>query len=80
MGCATLTMFAGPDGVMGGFEAWDPIKGKAVWYNKEKFSAWGGSLTTASDIVFYGTLERDFKAVDAQTGKLLWKQTSWFWT
>ncbi|HSH98152.1 MAG: PQQ-dependent dehydrogenase, methanol/ethanol family [Methylophilaceae bacterium] len=71
---ATLTMFAGPDGVMGGFEAWDPIKGKAVWYNKEKFSAWGGSLTTASDIVFYGTLERDFKAVDANTGKLLWKQ------
>ncbi|MEZ0231631.1 MAG: methanol/ethanol family PQQ-dependent dehydrogenase [Methylophilaceae bacterium] len=71
---ATLTMFAGPDGVMGGFEAWDPIKGKAVWYNKEKFSAWGGVLATASDLVFYGTLERDFKAVDAQTGKLLWKQ------
>jgi lanthanide-dependent methanol dehydrogenase len=70
---ASLTMFAGPDGVMGGFEAWDPLKGKAVWYNKEKFSSWGGVLTTASDLVFYGTLERDFKAVDAQTGKLLWK-------
>ena len=70
---ATLTMFAGPDGVMGGFTAWDPIKGKSVWYNKEKFSAWGGVLTTASDLVFYGTLDRWFKAVDAQSGKELWK-------
>lgn len=72
---ATLTMFAGPDGVMGGFEAWDPFaKNHVAWYNKEKFSAWGGSLATASDLVFYGTLERDFKAVDAKTGKTLWKQ------
>jgi hypothetical protein len=31
---------------------------KKVWYNKEKFSAWGGSLNTASDLVFYGTLDR----------------------
>lgn len=71
---ATLTMFAGPDGVMGGFEAWDPFaKNHIKWYNKEKFSAWGGSLATASDLVFYGTLDRWFKAVDAQTGKELWK-------
>jgi PQQ-dependent dehydrogenase (methanol/ethanol family) len=71
---ATLTMFAGPDGVMGGFEAWDPFaKNHVKWYNKEKFSAWGGSLVTASDIVFYGTLDRWFKAVDANTGKELWK-------
>jgi lanthanide-dependent methanol dehydrogenase len=70
---ATLTMFAGPDGVMGGFMAWDGSKGKSVWYNKEKFSAWGGSLATASDLVFYGTLDRWFKAVDAKSGKELWK-------
>ena len=70
---ATLTMFAGPDGVMGGFGAYDPMTNKKVWYNKEKFSAWGGALTTASDLVFYGTLDRWFKAVDAQSGKELWK-------
>jgi PQQ-dependent dehydrogenase (methanol/ethanol family) len=70
---ATLTMFPGPDGVMGGFTALDPMTGKSKWYNKEKFSAWGGSLATASDLVFYGTLDRWFKAVDAQTGKELWK-------
>ena len=70
---ATLTMFAGPDGVMGGFMAWDPLKGKSAWYNKEKFSAWGGALATASNVVFYGTLDRWFKAVDANSGKELYK-------
>ena len=70
---ATLTMFAGPDGVMGGFAAYNPMTNKKVWYNKEKFSAWGGVLTTATNLVFYGTLDRWLKAVDAQTGKELWK-------
>jgi len=70
---ATLTMFPGPDGVMGGFAAYDPLTNKAAWYNKEKFSAWGGALATASDLVFYGTLDRWFKAVDAKSGKELWK-------
>jgi lanthanide-dependent methanol dehydrogenase len=70
---ATLTMFAGPDGVMGGFAAYDPMTNKKVWYNKEKFSAWSGALTTASNLVFYGTLDRWLKAVDAQSGKELWK-------
>ena len=70
---ATLTMFPGPDGVMGGFAAYNPMTNKKVWYNKEKFSAWSGALTTASDLVFYGTLDRWLKAVDAQSGKELWK-------
>ncbi len=70
---ATLTMFAGPDGVMGGFAAYDPMTNKAKWYNKELFSAWGGALATASNLVFYGTLDRWFKAVDAGSGKELWK-------
>jgi PQQ-dependent dehydrogenase (methanol/ethanol family) len=70
---ATLTMFPGPDGVMGGFGAYDPMTNKKVWYNKEKFSAWGGALTTASNLVFFGTLDRWFKAVDASSGKELWK-------
>jgi lanthanide-dependent methanol dehydrogenase len=70
---ATLTMFPGPDGVMGGFAAYDPMTNKKVWYNKEKFSAWGGALTTASNLVFYGTLDRWLKALDATSGKELWK-------
>jgi glucose dehydrogenase len=34
---------------------------------------WGGALATAGDIVFYGTLDGWFKAVDAHSGDVLWR-------
>jgi PQQ-dependent dehydrogenase (methanol/ethanol family) len=58
---------------MGNFIAWDGKTGKIVWSNKELFSAWGGALATAGGVVFYGTLEGYLKAVDAKTGKELYK-------
>jgi lanthanide-dependent methanol dehydrogenase len=58
---------------MGNFIAWDGKTGKIVWSNKELFSAWGGALATAGNVVFYGTLEGYLKAVDAKTGKELYK-------
>ena len=70
---ANLTMFAGPDGIMGGLAAFNPITNKKLWYNKERFPIGSGVLGTASDLVFYGTLDRWFKAVDATTGKEQWK-------
>lgn len=72
---ATLSMYPAPNshGGMGNFIAWDATKGEIVWTNPEQFSAWGGALATAGDIVFYGTLEGYIKAVDAQTGKELYK-------
>lgn len=70
---AGLTMYPGPDGVTGGFMAWDGLKGKAQWYNKEKYAIWSGVLATGSNLIFYGTLDRWFKALDANTGKALWQ-------
>jgi PQQ-dependent dehydrogenase (methanol/ethanol family) len=72
---ATLAMYPAPNshGGMGNFIAWDATKGKIVWSIPEQFSAWGGALATAGDVVFYGTLEGYLKAVDAQTGDLLYK-------
>ncbi len=35
--------------------------------------AWSGTLVTAGDVMFYGTLEGWFKAVDARSGQLLWQ-------
>src|SRR4029450_13912746 len=52
---------------------WDPMKGKAVWQNKENLAAYGGALTTATGLVFYGTMEGWLKALDAKTGKTLWQ-------
>ena len=72
---ATLSMYPAPNshGGMGNFIAWDGVKGKIVWSLPEQFSVWSGALSTDGDIVFYGTLEGYLKAVDAATGKELYK-------
>jgi PQQ-dependent dehydrogenase (methanol/ethanol family) len=57
----------------GTFTAWDPIARRKVWEIREKFPVWSGAVVTAGDVVFYGTMDRWFKAVDARTGKLLWQ-------
>ena len=58
---------------MGAFIAWDAAAGKKVWEVKEEFPAWSGSLVTAGGVAFYGTLDGWFKAVDAKSGRPLWK-------
>ncbi len=71
---ATLSMYPPPGEThMGNFIAWDAKTGKIVWSNKEQFSVWSGALSTAGGVVFYGTLEGYLKAVDAKTGKELFK-------
>ncbi|HKU85252.1 MAG TPA: methanol/ethanol family PQQ-dependent dehydrogenase [Casimicrobiaceae bacterium] len=70
---ATLRMKAGPGGIRGRFTAWDPARAKAAWVIEEDLPVWSGALATAGDVVFYGTMEGWFKAVDARTGALLWQ-------
>jgi PQQ-dependent dehydrogenase (methanol/ethanol family) len=71
---ANLKMFDAPDadGKLGALTAWDPVKHRAVWSLPEQFPVWGGALATAGGLVFYGTMDGDFRAVDAKTGKQLW--------
>lgn len=71
---STLSMYPAPEshGGMGNFIAWDAGTGKVVWTKPEKFSVWSGALSTAGDVVFYGTLEGYIKAVD-NNGKELWR-------
>ncbi|WP_137113851.1 methanol/ethanol family PQQ-dependent dehydrogenase [Mesorhizobium sp. GR13] len=71
---ATVSMYPAPNshGGMGNFIAWDASKGEIVWSVPEQFSVWSGALSTAGDIVFYGTLEGYLKAVD-NNGKELYK-------
>jgi PQQ-dependent dehydrogenase (methanol/ethanol family) len=71
---ATLSMYPPPGETnMGNFIAWDAKQGKIVWSVPEQFSVWSGALATEGGIVFYGTLEGYLKAVDAKTGKELFK-------
>jgi lanthanide-dependent methanol dehydrogenase len=70
---ATVKMYAAPGGNRGVLTAWDPIGRKAAWEVKEKFPVWSGTVVTAGDVVFYGTMDGWFKALDARRGNLLWQ-------
>ena len=70
---ANVRMYAGPGGNRGEFLAWDPVKNEKVWAVNENFPVWSGALVTAGDVVFYGTMDGWFKAVDARNGSVLWQ-------
>jgi len=76
---ATLSMYPGPKGDrqnyvgLGQVKAYDAINNKFLWEKMERFAVWGGTMTTAGNLVFYGTLDGFIKARDTRTGELLWK-------
>lgn len=76
---ATLNMYPGPKGDrqngvgLGQIKAYNAITGEYKWEFMERFAVWGGTLATAGDLVFYGTLDGFIKARNSDTGELLWK-------
>ena len=69
---ASVKMFPGPGGYRGELVAWDPIHAKTVCSVKEDLPLWSGVLATAGDVVFYGTMDGWFRAIDAHTCAQLW--------
>ena len=70
---ADVKMKTGPGGYRGMLDAWDPVARHKAWTISERFPVWSGALATAGDVVFYGTMDGYFKAVDAKSGRELWK-------
>jgi lanthanide-dependent methanol dehydrogenase len=70
---AELHMKPGPGGNRGELTAWDPVMRKPMWQVKENFPIWSGTVVTGGDVVFYGSMDGWFKAVNAKTGDLVWK-------
>lgn len=58
---------------LGQFTAWDSSTQKIKWTINEPFEVWSGALATAGDVVFYGTLKGYLVAVDAVSGKELYR-------
>ena len=56
---------------LGALVAWDAATGREAWNVKEDLPAYSGVLATAGGVVFYGTLDKRLKALDAQTGRKL---------
>lgn len=61
------------DDYIGSLRAVDPATGKIAWEVKNYAPLWGGVLTTAGNLVFWGTPEGYLKAADAKTGKVVWE-------
>ncbi|HMI84193.1 MAG TPA: methanol/ethanol family PQQ-dependent dehydrogenase [Polyangiaceae bacterium] len=70
---AHVRMYPAPNQRRGGLAAWDPVNARKVWSLAEEFPVWSGVLATEGGVVFYGTMDGWFKAVDARDGKQLWQ-------
>jgi PQQ-dependent dehydrogenase (methanol/ethanol family) len=70
---ADARMYAAPGRPRGELLAWDPVHRRAAWKIGEDLPLWSAALATAGNLVFYGTMDGWFKAVDARSGKQLWK-------
>jgi alcohol dehydrogenase (cytochrome c) len=59
--------------VRGYLEAVDPLTGAIKWKTPYRSPNYSSTMVTASDLVFTGTMTGEFQAVDADTGKILWR-------
>ena len=57
---------------IGSLKAIDPVTGEWKWEYKNDAPLWGGVMTTAGGLVFFGTPEGKFIALDDTTGEELW--------
>jgi PQQ-dependent dehydrogenase (methanol/ethanol family) len=71
---AILNMFPADHGdIRGRLFAYDPISGDTKWAINDMFQDYSGPLTTDGGVLFAGTLDGWFRAVDEATGKVLYK-------
>lgn len=71
---ANVYMYPEKPGITGKFKKFDVVTGKADWEIPDPFPNWGGALVTDGGLVFYGSLGGDFRAVDRNSGKVLWER------
>jgi PQQ-dependent dehydrogenase (methanol/ethanol family) len=70
---ANVRQKPGHGGYRGALTAWDVAGEKIRWEHRENMPVWSGALVTAGNLVFYGTLDGWFRALDAKTGRVVWQ-------
>lgn len=67
-------MYMGPGNYEGELVAWDVANARKVWSIKEPLlPVYCGVLATGGHVIFYGTMDGWFRAVDDRSGKVLWQ-------
>ena len=67
--------FEGKDAHIGEVQAWDLARREKVWTYNIKEMNWGSLLTTGGNLMFSGgSNDREFRALDATTGKEIWER------
>jgi alcohol dehydrogenase (cytochrome c) len=59
---------------LGGLSAINPVTGEVLWEWTSGYSQRSGVVATAGGLVFMGSPDRTFRAFDAETGDILWRQ------
>ena len=57
----------------GAVRAFHPVSGERIWEHRLFRPAWAGLLSTAGGLIFAGTSDGFFKALDAETGAERWR-------
>jgi alcohol dehydrogenase (cytochrome c) len=63
----------GTDGNLGKIGAYHVDTMEEVWSHQQRASFHTGTMSTAGDLVFVGDLDRRFKALDVNTGEVVWE-------
>jgi glucose dehydrogenase len=67
-------MYPEVPGTTGKVKKFDVLTGKTLWEIPDPYPNWGGTMNTDGDLMFYGSLGGDFRAVDRKSGKVLWSR------
>jgi PQQ-dependent dehydrogenase (methanol/ethanol family) len=70
---ANVYMYPEKPGISGKLKKFDVLSGKTVWEIPDPYPNWGGTMVTDGGVVFYGSNNGDFRAVDKNSGKVLWQ-------
>jgi len=71
---ANVYMYPEKPGVTGKIKKFDALSGETVWEIPDQYPNWSGTMVTDGGLMFYGSLGGDFRAVDRDSGKVVWSR------
>ena len=71
---ANVYMYPEVPGITGKIKKFDVRTGETVWELPDPYPNWGGTMVTEGGLVFYGSKSGHFRALDRDSGEVLWQR------